>query len=273
MDRDARDPGGDCRRFDDHRVMITGAGHGIGRACARRLAGEGARVAVADLDAAAAEETAAMLARPGPHRAYALDITDRAAVDRTVDTVAADLDGLDVLVNVAGGDTNRADVPSDDEDWLAMLDLNLVGHVRCCRAAEPYLIASSRHPAIVTVSSINALAAFGSLPYSSAKAGLEPLTKNLAVRLAPQGVRVNVVAPGTVRTRVWDDQPGGADRLTALYPLGRVGLPEDIAAAVAFLASADADWITGQTLPVEGGVLSGPLLPFLQLSDPESTSP
>jgi meso-butanediol dehydrogenase / (S,S)-butanediol dehydrogenase / diacetyl reductase len=112
-------------------------------------------------------------------------------------------------------------------------------------------------PAIVTVSSINAFTALGSEAYSSAKAGLTSLTGNLAASLAHDGIRVNAVAPGTIRTRVWDGQEGGADRLVALYPLGRVGEPEDVAGAIAFLASSDAAWITGHTLPVDGGLLTG----------------
>ena len=124
-----------------------------------------------------------------------------------------------------------------------------------CRAAIPFLRRSDRAPAIVTVSSINAYVPLGSEPYSSAKAGLTALTKNLAIYLAPEGIRVNAVAPGTIRTRVWDSQEGGAERMKPLYPLGRVGEPEDVAGAVAFLASTDAAWITGHTLPVEGGLL------------------
>ena len=111
----------------------------------------------------------------------------------------------------------------------------------------------------MTIGSVNGLAAFGSHPYSAAKGGLEILTKNLAAEYGRRGLRFNLVAPGTIRTRVWDDQPGALDRLTKLYPLGRVGEPDDIAAAVAFLASDDAAWITGTTLPVEGGILTGPM--------------
>jgi meso-butanediol dehydrogenase/(S,S)-butanediol dehydrogenase/diacetyl reductase len=155
-------------RFAGTAAVVTGGAHGIGRACASRLAEEGARVAVADLDQDAAKS-----------------------------------------------------------------------------------------PAIVNVSSINALTALGSEPYSSAKAGVGSLTINLAAGLAPDGIRVNAVAPATIRTRDWDRQEGGADRLRHLYPLGRVGEAED-AAAVAFLASSDAAWITGHTLPVDGGLLTGP---------------
>jgi NAD(P)-dependent dehydrogenase (short-subunit alcohol dehydrogenase family) len=109
----------------------------------------------------------------------------------------------------------------------------------------------------VTVSSVNAFTALGSEAYSSAKAALTSLTGNLAASLGHDGIRVNAVAPGTIRTRVWDSQVGGADRLAPLYPLGRVGEPEDVAGAIAFLASSDAAWITGQTLPVDGGLLTG----------------
>ncbi len=130
-------------------------------------------------------------------------------------------------------------------------------------AGIPLLRRSSNGPAIVTVSSINALTALGREPYSSAKAGIGSLTLNLAASLAPNGIRVNTVAPGTIRTRNWDAQVGGADRMRHLYPLGRVGEPEDVAAAVAFLASSDAAWITGDTLPVDGGLMTGQALTLL----------
>jgi meso-butanediol dehydrogenase/(S,S)-butanediol dehydrogenase/diacetyl reductase len=107
------------------------------------------------------------------------------------------------------------------------------------------------------VASVNALAALGSEPYAVAKLGVVALTRDLGARLGPAGIRVNAVAPGTIRTRVWEGQEGGADRMLPLYPLGRVGEPDDIAAAVAFLASHEAGWITGQTLPVDGGLLTG----------------
>jgi NAD(P)-dependent dehydrogenase (short-subunit alcohol dehydrogenase family) len=112
----------------------------------------------------------------------------------------------------------------------------------------------------VTIGSINGLVAARSEPYSAAKAGLQNLTINLAARYAASGVRFNLIAPATIRTRVWDDQLAELERMTALYPLGRVGTPDDVAAAVAFLASDDAAWITGIILPVDGGLLAaGPI--------------
>ncbi len=252
---------GSLGRFDEMAVLVTGAGHGIGRACARRLASEGARVVVADLDLDAAQEVAAQLtpARGAPaarHLGLRVDVTRTADVDEAVGHAAAALGGLDVVVNVAGGATLHP--PFDelgDEVWTQMLELNLLGTVRVCRAALPHLRRSTRHPAIVNISSVNGLTALGDEPHSAAKAAISSLTANLAVHVADAGIRVNAVAPGTVRTRVWDSQPGGADQMRDLYPLGRVGEPEDIAAAVAFLASTDAAWVTGHTVPVDGGLL------------------
>ena len=247
----------DHGRFSGSTALVTGAGHGIGRECARRLAAEGARLVLTDIDMEAAREVdTSMPGGSSPHLALTMDVTNRSSVDEAVTHAASEFGGLDIVVNVAGGDTAH-DVfeEIDDEIWLKQLDLNLIGVVRVCRAVIPFLRRSDRAPAIVTVSSINAYIALGSEPYSSAKAGLTALTRNLAAYLAPDGIRVNAVAPGTIRTRVWDDQEGGAERMKPLYPLGRVGEPEDVAGAVAFLASSDAAWITGHTLPVEGGLL------------------
>jgi meso-butanediol dehydrogenase/(S,S)-butanediol dehydrogenase/diacetyl reductase len=246
----------ESRRFEGVTALVTGAGQGIGRACVERLAAEGARVAVSDLDPDLARSVADDLPESAGRVALLMDVTDRASVDGAVATAAAELGGLDVVVNVAGGDLPHGDFEeTGDEVWSALLELNLVGVARVCRAAIPFLRRSSRSPAIVTVSSINGQTALGSEPYSSAKAGLTSLTANLARSLGADGVRVNAIAPGTIRTRVWADQEGGADRMLPLYPLGRVGEPSDVAAAVAFLASADAAWITGHVLPVDGGLL------------------
>jgi meso-butanediol dehydrogenase / (S,S)-butanediol dehydrogenase / diacetyl reductase len=256
-------------RFADAAVIVTGAGHGIGRACAARLAEEGARIAVADLDPAAAHQVATSLTHSDRgHLAVWLDVTDVSSVERAFIDAVSRLGGLDVLINVAGGDTSHGTFEeTSDEVWVSMIELNLLGVVRCCRAAVPHLRRSAESPAIVNVSSVNALAALGSEPYSSAKAGIGTLTINLAASLAADGIRVNTVAPATIRTRNWEGQEGGADRFRHLYPLGRVGEPEDVAAAVAFLASSDAAWITGHTLPVDGGLMTG-ARPEFQASGP-----
>lgn len=224
-----------------------------------RLASEGARLAIADVDLSAAEGVANSLpGTEGTHVAQAIDITNASSVDHAIAQTAAAFGKIDVLVNVAGGDTEHGTFTEIGDDiWLKMVELNLIGVARCCRAAIPYLRQSTHHPCIVNVASINALTALGSEPYSAAKAGVVSLTANLAATLAIDRIRVNGVAPATIRTRVWDGQPGGADRLRHLYPLGRIGEPVDVAAAVAFLASSDAAWITGHTLPVDGGLLTG----------------
>jgi meso-butanediol dehydrogenase/(S,S)-butanediol dehydrogenase/diacetyl reductase len=240
------------RRFAGRRALVVGGSTGIGLATARRLAAEGAEVLVADLDEVAGAEVVASLPGSG-HRSAGVDVVSRDSVDALV----APLDRLDVLVHVSGGDrAHPAFVATDDHVWTELLELNLLGVVRTCRAAAPLLLASEAGPAVVVIGSVNAVVALGSEPYSAAKAGVLSLVGNLAVDLAPR-VRVNAVLPATIATRVWDDQPGGAEQLRPLYPLDRVGRPEDVAAAVAFLASDDAAWITGHALPVDGGLLTG----------------
>jgi NAD(P)-dependent dehydrogenase (short-subunit alcohol dehydrogenase family) len=254
-------------RFDGRVAFVSGSAHGIGAATARRLHAEGATVVIADHDGEAAEAMATELS----DRVLAVhcDVHDRGSVDAAVSTTLETFGGLDELITVVGASAPTPDLTElPDELWSDLLDINLTGTMRCIRAALPALKRSA-HPAVVMVSSVNGLAAFGEEPYAAAKAGLTNLAMNLAVRYGADRIRFNVVAPGTIRTRVWERQPGALDRLQQLYPLGRVGEPEDIAAAIAFLASDDASWITGVTLPVDGGVLAGPLHRFRRLADGE----
>lgn len=245
------------QRFTGRVAFVTGGGHGIGRATCLRLAAEGAAVVTADVDDGAAGDTVRTVTEAGGTGvALHCDVLDRASVDTAVGAAVERFGRLDVLVNVAGGGLDDSwSAESGDEVWTRQIDFTLVGVVRCIRAALPHLTATAG--SIVTVGSVNGLAAFGGEAYSAAKAGLTSLTQNLAVAHGPAGVRVNLVAPGTVRTRVWDGREDALDRLARIYPLGRVGEPTDIAAAIAFLASDDAAWITGIVLPVEGGVLAG----------------
>ncbi|MDQ0994543.1 SDR family NAD(P)-dependent oxidoreductase [Streptomyces sp. V3I7] len=246
----------DLKRFDGHGVLVTGAARGIGAAVARRLAEEGGRVLVTDRDLLQAERTAAALREQRlAATAFACDVADRGSVEAAVARALALFGSLDVLVNCAAHCT--PDVPlfeeSSDDAWERDLDVTLTGAYRCCRAALPHLSASGRG-AVVLIGSVNGLQDYGNHGYSAAKAGLGSLTRTLAGHAGPRGVRVNLVAPGTVRTSAWEGRDADLDAVRPLYPLGRVGEPEDIAAAVAFLASRDAAWITGTVLPVDGGI-------------------
>ncbi|MFF3261188.1 SDR family NAD(P)-dependent oxidoreductase [Streptomyces sp. NPDC002932] len=243
-------------RFDGYGVLITGAGQGIGAATAHRLAAEGAGVLVTDLDPERAARVAAdIVAAGGRAESLACDVTDRAAVEAAVAHAVAVFGALDVLVNNAYACTPDEALFEDEPDdvWERDLDVTLSGAYRCARAAMTHLAASGRG-AIVSIGSVNGVQDFGNHAYSAAKAGLASLTRTLAGHAGPRGVRVNLVAPGTIRTDAWSGREGELSRVGGLYPLGRVGEPEDIAAAVAFLASRDAAWVTGTTLCVDGGL-------------------
>lgn len=243
-----------ARRFEDHGVLITGGARGIGEATARRLAGEGARVLIADVDADQAARTAESI--PGAE-SIGCDVADRTAVETAVAYAVERFGTLDVLVNNAFSCSPDTPLLEDqpDDTWYRDLDVCLTGAFRCARAAVPHLAASGRG-AIVSIGSVNAEQSFGNHAYSAAKAGLASLTRTLAADLSPRGVRVNQINPGTIRTRAWSGREAGLEALSRVYPLGRVGEPEDIAAAVAFLASRDAAWVTGTTLRVDGGLLA-----------------
>lgn len=248
---------GGRQRFAGRTVLITGAGSGIGRVMSEQFAAEGARVAVTDRLGDRAEETAAGIdAAGGSARALVMDVTDRAAVRETVAAVGP----VDVLVNnaVHPCDTRFEDLT--EPEWDAVVGTSLKGPFAVSQAVLPAMVERGAG-AIVNIGSVNASAYLGNEAYSAAKAGLESLTRSLAVRYAPRGIRANLVAAGTIRTPVWSRRaardPQILARLERWYPMGRVGRPEDVSAAVRFLASDEAGWITGAVLRVDGGLLAG----------------
>ncbi|MEU2683495.1 SDR family NAD(P)-dependent oxidoreductase [Streptomyces hygroscopicus] len=245
------------RRFEGYAVMLTGAGRGIGEVTARRFADEGARVLITDLDGERAAKAAASIrADGGEAEALGCDAARRADAEAAVAHAVRSFGRLDVLVNSAH--SCHADTPlfedQPDDAWQQDIDVTLGGAFRCSRAALPHLAAAGGRGAIVNVGSVNGIQDFGNHAYSAAKAGLGSLTRTLAAHAAGRGVRVNLVAPGTIRTPGWDGKEDTLRRAAEVYPLGRVGEPTDIAAAITFLASSDAAWITGITLPVDGGI-------------------
>ena len=241
-------------------ALVTGAARGIGRAVAERLLADGLHVCVADRDGGAAEEAAAALDPDGARTlAVAADVADSAAARAMVEATTERFDGLDLLVNNAGFAAPADTATIADEDWRAILDVNLSGALWCARAAHPALRASSS-AAIVNVASIAGLVGMRRRAgYSATKAGLMGLTRTLAIEWAPDGIRVNAVAPGYVRTAMIVDLAARGvydlDEMGARVPLGRLGEPEEIAATVAFLGGADGGYVTGQTIVADGGVI------------------
>ncbi|GAB3759186.1 SDR family NAD(P)-dependent oxidoreductase [Microlunatus parietis] len=239
-------------RFQNRVVIITGGGSGIGATMAELFAAEGASVIIFDREAAVADH-------PGGR---VVDVTDRAAVREAVAEIEADLGRVDVLINNAAIAADTPFLEVTEEQWDAEVAVTLKGSFLCSQAVLPGMIAR-RSGSIVNIGSVNGVQYLGNEAYSAAKSGLLSLTRSLAVRYGPDGVRCNAILPGTIRTPIWDQrlaaEPDRLEKVARWYPLGRVGAPEDVARAALFLASDDAAWITGVALPVDGGLLAGNL--------------
>jgi 2-hydroxycyclohexanecarboxyl-CoA dehydrogenase len=237
-------------------VVITGAGRGVGQAIAERLAAEGARVAVTDVDEKSALSTAAGLEGAAGFR---LDITDAAEVSDRVEEIAGALGPIDALVNNAGWDRLAPFLETDEDLWDRVIDINLRGPIRMTKAVLPQMV--ERHSGrIVNISSdAGRVGSTGEAVYSACKAGIIGFGKTVAREMARHNITVNAICPGPTATPLLESMVGEGndkliDSLKRGIPMRRLGLPEDIAGVVAFVVSDDAGFVTGQTLSVSGGL-------------------
>lgn len=247
--------------LDGKSAMVTGAARGIGAATAKRLAEGGANVAVVDLDEGACRDTVeAVRAAGGKAISVGCDVTVREQVEAAVARTVEEFGAIDVLVNNAGVTKDNMLFKMSDEDWDAVINTHLKGNFLCTRAAQKHMV-ERRYGKIVNLSSASALGNRGQANYSTAKAGLQGMTRTLAIELGQFNINVNAVAPGFVETAMTE---ATAQRLGMTFddfvkaasdqiPLRRTGKPADIANVIAFLVSDEASYVSGQVIYVDGG--------------------
>jgi len=247
-------------RFDGRVTIVTGAARGIGAGIAKRFAEEGAAVAVLDLDEGQASATAEGLGGQAKAIGIGCDVSDGTSVEAAVARVVEELGGVHILVNNAGITRDNLLFKLTEEDWDSVMNVHLKGAFLMSKAVQKTFV-DQKYGKIVGLSSVSANGNRGQANYSAAKAGVQGFTRTLALELGKFGVNVNAIAPGFIATEMTDEtarrvgmsvedfRAAAADR----NPVKRVGYPEDIAAAVAFLCSDESSYITGQTLYVDGG--------------------
>jgi 3-oxoacyl-[acyl-carrier protein] reductase len=245
----------------DRVALVTGAAQGIGAGIAHRLAGEGAKVGVLDLDLGAAQVVVdEITAAGGSALALAADVSDRLAVKMAVDALVAEFGGLHILVNNAGVTRDAMMFKMTDGDWSTVMEVHLRGAFVTTQIAQQHMVAA-KHGRIICMSSTSALGNRGQVNYATAKAGLQGFTKTLAIELGPLGITANAIAPGFVETpmtRATAERTGTTieamrDRVAAEVPVRRGGLSADIAHAALFFAADEAGYVTGQVIYVDGG--------------------
>jgi 2-hydroxycyclohexanecarboxyl-CoA dehydrogenase len=246
-------------RLEGKSALVTGAGRGIGRAIALALARDGARLALADIDLANADSVRAEVEKRGG-RAVALrvDLTRRDEVEALAKRAVAEMGRIDVLVNNAGWDRLQPFLESDEDTWERIIALNFRAVLYTCKAVLPGMVAQGGGKVVNMGSDAGRGGSFGEAVYAGTKGAIIAFSKTLARELARNKINVNVVCPGLTETPLLQDcrerMPKVIDAVTRAIPWGRVGTPEEVAEAVAFLASPAADYITGQTLSVSGGL-------------------
>ena len=244
-------------RLEGKRAVVTGGAMGIGREISRAFAAEGATVAVVDFDREGAEETARLAGK----EAFALiaDIANSAAVSAAAHTVAERFGMVDVLVNNAGSRIVKSFLDHTEEDWRHMLDVNLTGHFLVCKAIVPLMLKAGGGYIVNTCSIASMQGRPNRIGYCAAKGGFLTFTKALAADLSDKNIRVNALAPGMIETpmnQALADDPEIGEIWNSENLVGRWGQPEDVAKAAGFLASDDANFMTGTTLQVDGGAIS-----------------
>jgi NAD(P)-dependent dehydrogenase (short-subunit alcohol dehydrogenase family) len=251
------------KRYVGKVAIVTGGGNGIGRATALRLASEGAAVVIMDLRSVDGDAVAKSISDAGGRALFiAGDAAVEADIDAVVELAVGTFGAVNVLVNNVARTSKATLMECTWDDWNHEFEGTLKTAFLCCRAVLPLMVDQNRG-AIVNIGSVNGFTYVGNPAYSAAKAGLLNLTLAIAVEYGPHGVRANMVSPGTIRTsaRSWarrlERDPGIFEKLARWYPVGRVGRPEDIAGAVAYLGSDEADFVNGANLVVDGGLTAG----------------